>query len=337
MVGQAAKGKKRARNFTDIPEAGTGDRDSLSKQVAAQLITSSQAGKLKGSKAITASQAPAASGSLFCGLKQTPVKSELQHASSTQPTAKKGKIPHAVSSKVTATNCSSGNIQAPSVPATQQPAGVPAAGEHMPDATAPKSKQKKLGRNARLRLKRQAHRQQALLNGTTDSESLSTAEAAVAQPAAHLSKKSKAARAESLPAITHEKSSGAQGSVAQAVSVNDSQMAALAKPADSMGKQGQQLAASAASPTGSAEKTDSLPAGKPKKTGLLEQMRSKLSGGRFRMLNEQLYTTEGQHAFQLMQAQPDLYQQYHEVCTSPTSLGTCFLHSEFTTPNCHCK
>lgn len=332
MVGHAAKGKKRARS--DTSEAGVSDNDSLSKQIAAQLITSAQAGKPRASKAITAPQAPAASASVLGGLKQTQAKSELQHASSAQPTAKKGKTSNAISSKLTATSCPPGNIQAPSVPATQQPAVVPAAGEPRPDATAPKGKQGKLGRNARLRLKRQAHRQQALLSSTSDCET--TAEAATAQPAAHLSKKSKAARADSLPAITQGKSSSAQGSAAQSVSVNDSQMATLAKPAGSSVKQGQKLATSAASPTRSAQKADSLPAAKLKKTGLLEQMRSKLSGGRFRMLNEQLYTTEGQHAYHMMQAQPDLYQQYHEVCTCPTCLSTCFVHSGLNTTPCRC-
>lgn len=32
-----------------------------------------------------------------------------------------------------------------------------------------------------------------------------------------------------------------------------------------------------------------------------------------RWLNEELYTSTGEHAFKLMQGQPDLFQQYHEV------------------------
>ena len=47
--------------------------------------------------------------------------------------------------------------------------------------------------------------------------------------------------------------------------------------------------------------------------GLLAHMRAKLAGGRFRWLNEQLYTSLGEEAFRLMQEQPDLYEQYHEV------------------------
>ncbi len=31
------------------------------------------------------------------------------------------------------------------------------------------------------------------------------------------------------------------------------------------------------------------------------------------MLNEQLYTSEGEEAFNMMQGQPDLFEQYHEV------------------------
>lgn len=54
---------------------------------------------------------------------------------------------------------------------------------------------------------------------------------------------------------------------------------------------------------------------KQKDGGLLAQMRAKLSGGRFRWLNEQLYTCPGEEALELMQGQPHLFQQYHEVPT----------------------
>lgn len=55
-------------------------------------------------------------------------------------------------------------------------------------------------------------------------------------------------------------------------------------------------------------------AGAPEQaTGLLARMREQLSGGRFRWLNEQLYTCPGEEAFTLMQGQPELFQQYHEV------------------------
>ena len=45
---------------------------------------------------------------------------------------------------------------------------------------------------------------------------------------------------------------------------------------------------------------------------VLEQMRQKLQGGQFRWLNEQLYTTEGNHALDLMKKNPELYEKYHQ-------------------------
>jgi hypothetical protein len=47
--------------------------------------------------------------------------------------------------------------------------------------------------------------------------------------------------------------------------------------------------------------------------GLLERMRAQLSGGRFRWLNEALYTRPGGEALELMRAQPELFAQYHEA------------------------
>ncbi|EFJ43855.1 hypothetical protein VOLCADRAFT_76524 [Volvox carteri f. nagariensis] len=41
-------------------------------------------------------------------------------------------------------------------------------------------------------------------------------------------------------------------------------------------------------------------------------MRAKLAGGRFRYLNEELYTRSGGDAFAMMQSQPELFSQYHE-------------------------
>lgn len=45
---------------------------------------------------------------------------------------------------------------------------------------------------------------------------------------------------------------------------------------------------------------------------LLQQMRQRLQGGRFRWLNEALYTTGGGEALAMMQGQPELMEQYHE-------------------------
>ena len=344
VAGQVVKGKKRARSLSSTAEAGDGNDNSPSTQAAAQLLSFAQAGKQRGAETAKAPQAHAASKSVLRGLKadqklemavtagikqRAAAKPELQPTltAGAQPKAKKSRTTTHISSKPTATHCPQGNLQAQSgSPAPQQAAGIPAAGEHRPDATAAKGKQKKVGRNARLRLKRQAYRQQALLSSNTEAQGQPAAEAGVAQPAARLSRKTSTARAESLSATRHGRSLTAAGSGAQAVSGNTKQGATLpAKPGGSAVKQRQQLAASAAVP---AEKPDALPAGKLKKKGLLEQMRSKLSGGRFRMLNEQLYTSEGQHAFQMMQAQPDLYQQYHEVCTCfLASLLPCSLYS----------
>ncbi len=50
-----------------------------------------------------------------------------------------------------------------------------------------------------------------------------------------------------------------------------------------------------------------------KEDGLLGKMRAKLAGSQFRWLNEQLYTCPGSQAFELMQEQPQLFTQYHEV------------------------
>jgi hypothetical protein len=50
-----------------------------------------------------------------------------------------------------------------------------------------------------------------------------------------------------------------------------------------------------------------------KQSGLLERMRAKLLGSRFRWLNEQLYTCPGDEAVTLMREQPHLFQEYHEV------------------------
>ncbi|GLI65492.1 hypothetical protein VaNZ11_009028 [Volvox africanus] len=53
-------------------------------------------------------------------------------------------------------------------------------------------------------------------------------------------------------------------------------------------------------------------AGKKIAGGFLDKMRAKLAGGRFRYLNEELYTRSGKDAFTMMQSQPELFLQYHE-------------------------
>ena len=63
--------------------------------------------------------------------------------------------------------------------------------------------------------------------------------------------------------------------------------------------------------TPTADKESNSRTGK-KTTDLFEKMKARLSGGRFRWLNEQLYTTTGVEAFAKLTAEPELYQQYHE-------------------------
>ncbi|KAJ8656839.1 hypothetical protein O0I10_007436 [Lichtheimia ornata] len=49
-----------------------------------------------------------------------------------------------------------------------------------------------------------------------------------------------------------------------------------------------------------------------KLTALQQKMKEKLSGARFRWLNEQLYTTKGDESFKLFQEKPELFDEYHE-------------------------
>ena len=49
-----------------------------------------------------------------------------------------------------------------------------------------------------------------------------------------------------------------------------------------------------------------------KLSALQQQFAKKLEGSRFRVINERLYTTEGATAFAEFQAQPELFQAYHE-------------------------
>ncbi|KAI9478405.1 MAG: methyltransferase-domain-containing protein [Benjaminiella poitrasii] len=47
-------------------------------------------------------------------------------------------------------------------------------------------------------------------------------------------------------------------------------------------------------------------------TPLQRKMKEKLSGARFRWLNEQLYTTPGKQSYELFQDKPELFDEYHE-------------------------
>ncbi|KAF9428150.1 25S rRNA (adenine645-N1)-methyltransferase [Entomortierella beljakovae] len=58
----------------------------------------------------------------------------------------------------------------------------------------------------------------------------------------------------------------------------------------------------------------------PKLTKLQEQMKKTLAGGKFRFLNEQLYTTTGEESFTLFQSKPELFDEYHEGFRSQVEL-----------------
>ncbi|KAK9459556.1 methyltransferase-domain-containing protein [Lipomyces oligophaga] len=71
---------------------------------------------------------------------------------------------------------------------------------------------------------------------------------------------------------------------------------------------------SSAMANGEAQNAAKLPSQIPPKTKLTPlqaKMRAKLSGSRFRWINEQLYTTSSQTAAQLISKQPELYDEYH--------------------------
>ena len=70
--------------------------------------------------------------------------------------------------------------------------------------------------------------------------------------------------------------------------------------------------AAAATPAPAAAAPAAPAAKQPKLTKLQEQMKKTLAGGKFRFLNEQLYTTTGEEAFGLFQSKPELFDEYHE-------------------------
>ncbi|KAG0318482.1 25S rRNA (adenine645-N1)-methyltransferase [Dissophora globulifera] len=68
------------------------------------------------------------------------------------------------------------------------------------------------------------------------------------------------------------------------------------------------------------ESAPSTQSKQPKLTKLQEQMKKTLAGGKFRFLNEQLYTTTGEEAFELFQSKPELFDEYHEGFRSQVEL-----------------
>lgn len=63
-----------------------------------------------------------------------------------------------------------------------------------------------------------------------------------------------------------------------------------------------------------------LPMSTQKLTPLQQKMMAKLSGSRFRWINEQLYTTTSQNALNLVKEQPSLFDEYHQGFRSQVQL-----------------
>lgn len=78
-------------------------------------------------------------------------------------------------------------------------------------------------------------------------------------------------------------------------------------------KQSKKASASTAAPGKKQQKQQQK--GKKTAGGLSEmqaEMRRRLDGGKFRMLNEQLYTSSGDQAFEAFQSDPALFDVYHQ-------------------------
>ena len=273
--------------------------------------------------------------------------SQNRHVSkSSQPKAKKQKLAakqsHSTDAQSAAAGVSPGVLPAAttaSQPAEVSRAGAAAAADEADEAaaaagaagSAPGSKQKKkMGRKARLRLKRQAFQQQQEKSGADDApDDVSTAVAAQSGKVAVAKRATvKAAKGTAEPvngqlapldgqkAVPKGKAAplNGQSKPASAAGTPEQLPPGNGPSAKKSKKKGRQdLLTQTPSAAGEQLPAGSTDASKKKSKSLLEQMRSKLSGGRFRMLNEQLYTSEGEEAFNMMQGQPDLFQQYHEV------------------------
>ena len=266
-----------------------------------------------------------------------------------QPKPKKQKS--AAGLRASTTNTEALSTDAIGAPAAASDAKAATAEEGMADGGDPsdapsgKATSGKLGRNARLRLKRQLRRQQQQLGDSqqqgdphdanededlepfvalgsdiavkgkqTSSLKPNTARTAVParekelEPAAIKAHQPTGPGSQHLSQIEKKRNKHA---AAAASSVTAAASPAAASPAAA-------AAAAAASPAAASSAAHPAAVTQKKgKGGLLEQMRSKLSGGRFRMLNEQLYTAPGQEAFELMQGDPALFEQYHEVSHRP--------------------
>ena len=324
----ALQGKKRKRVST---QPATDDGSNLSKADVAQLLAIANKAKQINPET-SAMPEPKSSGrkqqlrKAVQNVQKVALTRQMQSAIAASDVRSKDAVsngktkPPGSGSKLMATASTQAEALASAVSASDQ-AGIDKT-TASPDAAAATGKQKKLGRNARLRFKRQAYRlqQQAAI---TESPPQTEAAMQSASPAIGASFKGQAAGSQGLLSKKHKPS---QDSTAEALPDTSRAAASPAQAGATNATRKQKHSVPAAPIAQSAESPKALSGGnqKKKKTNLLEQMRSKLSGGRFRMLNEQLYTSAGQDAFQMMQDQPDLYQQYHEVTSHPACLNVWF-------------
>ncbi|KAA6416865.1 MAG: ribosomal RNA-processing 8-like [Trebouxia sp. A1-2] len=262
-------------------------------------------------------------------------RSQDSHMSkSSQPKAKKQKLTAKQTQSADTRSAAAGVSHLSPAAATASEAAVTSAGAAAaaddPDeagGSASGGKQKKkMGRKARLRLKRQAFRQQTGVDDAPDGVSTVVAaqpgKVAVAKRAMVKATKGTAEPIDGQLAQLYGQKPGSQkqsapphgqSEPASAAGTPEQLLPGSASDAKKSKKKGKQdpltqtlSAAGKPLPAGSSDTS------KKKSKSLLEQMRSKLFGGRFRMLNEQLYTSEGEDAFNMMQGQPDLFEQYHE-------------------------
>lgn len=91
-------------------------------------------------------------------------------------------------------------------------------------------------------------------------------------------------------------------------------MQLLKKNASGTQQQQQKSTSEESSSSSTAPKTVSKPG--TKLTALQQKMKEKLSGARFRWLNEQLYTTKGDESFKLFQEKPELFDEVSHLLLS---------------------
>lgn len=96
---------------------------------------------------------------------------------------------------------------------------------------------------------------------------------------------------------------------------SDPELPAAPKSIDHESKRVSKPAAEAPQRGGTAPSADSVVGGSKRKvtlTPLQQKMQQKLSGARFRWINELLYTSESQKALSVFQSQPEVFNEYHE-------------------------